>query len=235
MAKELKFKEERSKSAFADAILNTYLKNKFGSFSKSDFEYFFIYLLGKYTNINEMSNWDAGLVLHIPDNRIRGLKYRARLKYEEYDEKDTVDEFFNLLFKGKFSVEKDKNFERYNIIMTMDDEFLQKAIEDILDTLGETTNKSLNRKHLIISDSAFAYLVETLYKDDANRQKLIKDTYKSVKKEDKSDEFSISGKIKEHIKNAATKEVVEEIVKGVVECVTSATSATALGKFLAGS
>ena len=57
-----------------------------------------------------MSNWDAGLVLHIPDNRIRGLKYRARLKYEEYDEKDTVDEFFNLLFKGKFSVEKDKNF-----------------------------------------------------------------------------------------------------------------------------
>jgi len=76
-------KEEEN---FANDFLDDYLAIGFGSLLKREIDVLMMDLLLKYTDIQNMGNFDLSLKLKLTESKIKNLKYEANLKYREETE-----------------------------------------------------------------------------------------------------------------------------------------------------
>lgn len=216
--KELKI---RNSTLFANELNNYYLKNNFGTFNKSELEELFVFLLMQYGNLNDMTNFERSIVLHLPESRVRALMYRAQLKYETYSEHRIRADFFNLLKKGRYEVidtgKDSKNNPIRTIYITIEQQYLQEAIQAKLKEAGKAVKGNIYKETLEISENALLALFPYFFTPDETKE--IKQIYE---KQNKKKFGEILGNISSFLSKEGAKVGLQKIGDIIVENVDTA-------------
>jgi hypothetical protein len=176
---------------FARDLEKYYLKEKFGSFNKTELEELFIYLLMEYGNLKTMSNFQISIALSIPESRVRSIMYRTQLKYYDYYDWNIRKDLLSLFVDKKYEIKKSTNSKKKadNIIaMTIENQYLKEALEAKIKEAGNVIEGDFNKETLKISEKAFAELVAKCFAPE--EIEAINKAYKDVKGKDSS-KFSL--------------------------------------------
>jgi len=167
----------KSPKAFVDTLLSRYLENGFGTLTKREIDILMMHLILEHSNLHQKSNHYLSILFKISETKISTLRYEAKLKHIEDQESHIKEEFFKLLEKAQFEVEKKK------IIFSIEDKYLKSSIQAKLKELGSFADSSFNTELVKISEDAFIALLASFY-TDKERKKFEEKIKKIIKKED---------------------------------------------------
>lgn len=185
---------EGNEVAFAEEFFGQYNKVGFGSMNKNDFEVFIFNLLQKYGDLGICSNNQASIKLHIPESKVRRLKYEASLKYGRTDSAYVMDRFLSYLEKAKVVAEGKK------IQLSIEDKFVQVSINAQLKSLGYFSDSSFNGEITSINVDAFIALLEDTYTTSSIKE-IIKEAKRLTK--NREDEITFKLLLKKFLSGAA--------------------------------
>lgn len=159
----------KQKDKFINDLMKYYLQNNFGTFTKTELEELFIELLSRYSNFEEMTNFERSICLHIPESKVRGMMYRSQLKYQEYKDEEIRKKLFRLLWFGAYQVKSEESQKTEIITMIIEDQYLKKAIEGKLKELNEGFDGSFNKEVLIIQKESLMLLIEHFFNEEEQK------------------------------------------------------------------
>ena len=194
--------------SFARDLEKYYLKEKFGSFNKTELEELFIYLLMEHGNLKNMSNFQISIALSIPESRVRSIMYRTQLKYYDYYDWNIRKDLLLLFVEKKYEIKKNPNSKKKAdniIVMTIENQYLKEALEAKIKEAGNVIEGDFNKETLKISEKAFTELVSKCFAP--GEIEAINNAYKDVKGKESCD-FSI----KENLLSFVTKRGLEASV-----------------------
>jgi hypothetical protein len=168
--------ELTDKENFSKEFIERYSKAGFGSMNKNDFEVMIYDLLRRYGNLKDKTNYQASILLQIPESKIKRLAYEADLKYGNYQQDDIKKNFFEIIAKSKFHPDKNK------IQFVIENKFLRNSISAKLKELGHFSDSSFNSEIISIHIEAFIDLLESYYPEESIN-KIINECKKTIKAE----------------------------------------------------
>ena len=137
----------KQKDKFINDLMKYYLQNNFGTFTKTELEELFIELLSRYSNFEEMTNFERSICLHIPESKVRGMMYRSQLKYQEYKDEEIRKKLFRLLWFGAYQVKSEESQKTEIITMIIEDQYLKKQSKESLRSLMKVLMGPLTKKY----------------------------------------------------------------------------------------
>jgi hypothetical protein len=147
---------------FKAEFLKSYLAAGLGSLSRRDVDILVLHLLEKYglcdgKPLRGLTNQHLSLELRSPINRIKTLRYEARLKFKADNEDQLKVNFLGILQKSELSAEGKK------IMFVVEDMFVQKWLSGVVKDRGLVMDSSFNSEIVKIDPDAFCSLLEILY------------------------------------------------------------------------
>lgn len=141
---------------FLTDFMRGYLEGGFGRMNKTDFEFFFFHLLIKHGCFNDMSNFDIGLLLKIPESKVRRLKYEAELRYGNHENFD--DLLLSYLINCRFEYYKD------NIKLSFEDKFIQTLfVSELKKMVSSLSDFTKNPEVVTVTRKAFVDFLVNKY------------------------------------------------------------------------
>lgn len=138
------------------SAIDQYLNRGFGSMNKTDFElWIFNYLLQQ---MKDKSNYEISIMLRIPEQKVKKLKYDAWLKYgSPNDEKAFANAFQSVLCKAV--LKKDGSIVKF----VVEDIQLRKYLDSILKKDGRFSDTSFNSEIVSIDADDLEYLMKNIW------------------------------------------------------------------------
>jgi hypothetical protein len=133
-----------------------------------------MHLILEHSDLEKISNHELSIKFKISESKISTLRYEAKLKHIKDQEIYVKEEFFKVLAKAQFEVDKKK------IMFSIEDKYLKTGIQAKLKALGSFADSSFNTELVKISEDAFVELLASFYtekerKDFENKiKKLVK-------------------------------------------------------------
>ena len=111
-----------------------------------------------------MSNNALSMLLQIPESRISGLLYEARLKYPP-DEDYLKSEFLRVLGKSSFELDERKpdDFESIKVTFIVENKYLRYGIQGRLKEKGLLVDSSFNSEIVKMRCSSLIDIIGELY------------------------------------------------------------------------
>lgn len=136
--------------------IKIYLKRGWGSMNKNDFEVFIfsrLLLIDKYKG---KSNYELSIMLHIPESKIKRLRYESALKHADINT-DYAKKVYDLLEHAQLRA----NDRR--IVFQTEDIMVKSYISSILKSNGRMLDSSFNPELIVLHLDDFQYLAEAVY------------------------------------------------------------------------
>jgi hypothetical protein len=181
---------------FSKDLIERYSKTGFGSMNKNDFEVMIYDLLRRYGNLKDKSNYQASILLQIPESKIKRLAYESDLKYGNFQQDDITKNFFEIIAKSKLRPDQNK------IQFVIENKFLRTSISAKLKELGHFSDSSFNSEIISIHIDSFIDLLESYY-PKKSIELIVKDCKKSIKVE-KGEEITFKLIMRKFIEGVAT-------------------------------
>jgi len=188
--------ELTDKENFSKDFIERYSKAGFGSMNKNDFEVLIFDLLRRYGNLKGKTNYQASILLQIPESKIKRLTYEADLKYGNINQQDITNDFFNIIANSKLRADQNK------IQFVIENKFLRTSISAKLKELGHFSDSSFNSEIISIHIDSFIDLLENYYPKKSVEQ-IVKACKESVKA-NKGEEITFKLIMKKFIEGIAT-------------------------------
>ncbi len=167
----------KTHKAFVDTLLSRYLEYGFGTLTKREIDILMMHLVLEHSDLQKTSNHELSIKFKISESKISTLRYEAKLKYVQNQESYVKEEFFKVLGKAQFEVDKKR------IIFSVEDKYLKTSIQAKLKEQGSFADSSFNTELVKISEDAFVSLLASFYteKERKNFENKVK---KLIKTED---------------------------------------------------
>lgn len=184
-------------------IINKYLERGFGSMTKNDFEVWIFGYIIEMPEYKGKSNYELSVALHIPETKIKRLKYESALKAAK-PETDYKQEVRDLLGDVELRSEDRK------IIFQTEDTIIKSFVSSLLKKNGRMLDSSFNSELIVLKLEDYQFLAKEVYpKED------VEEVLKQAEKLSKES-------IKEPVTwNKVMGWVVEGAVSGVASGITS--------------
>lgn len=192
---------------FAEQFIERYSKRGFGSMNKNDFEVLIFDLLRRYGNLKATTNYNASILLQIPESKVKRLSYEADLKYGNIDEQKLTEEFFKIISTSKLRAEQNK------IQFVIENKFLRTSISAKLKELGHFSDSSFNSEIISIHIDSFVDLLDSYYPEESTK-KIVKDCKDSIKVE-KGEKITFKLIMKKFLEGIATEAGKQTVNLGV--------------------
>lgn len=160
---------------FLKEFLENYLSRGFGTLGKREVDVLLMHLLCEYSTLNTCSNYDLSTTLQIPEGRVPGLRYEARLKYTKNKTVYIKEKLLTVLVNLQFKAEKDV------LQIAIDDKLVYSDIQARLKNMGLFGDTSYNREVLKIPIDGFCTILNDLL-DPAERKSFMTAAKKAVDK-----------------------------------------------------
>ena len=155
--------------------IEKYLERGFGSMNKNDFEVFIFGQILTMTPYKGKNNYELSLLLHIPETKIKRLRYESALKTatttDIYKQK-VYDLLDRAVLRG----------EDKEIVFTVEDVMLKQYISSVLKKEGRMIDSSFNPELVVIHIADFQYLANEVCPSE-ELDKLMKQAKDAAKKE----------------------------------------------------
>ncbi len=184
------------KENFTKDFIERYSTQGFGSMNKNYFEVLIFDLLRRNGNLKDKTNYEASILLKIPDSKIKRFAYETDLKYGNINLQDITKDFFKIIAKSKLLTDQNK------IQFVIENKFLRTSISAKLKELGHFSDSSFNSEIISIHIDSFIDLLESYYPKKSIEQ-IVKDCKKLVKA-DKGEEITVKLIMKKFIEGIAT-------------------------------
>lgn len=163
-----------------DDIIQNYLNRGFGSMNKNDFEVWIFGQILEMDNYKGKNNYELSLLLHIPETKIKRLRYEAALKAHIKSEEEYKEDVQKILKKASLRCQEKK------IVFQVEDVMLKKYITSILKRDGRTIDSSFNPELVVIHTNDFQYLAKAVC-SEKELKKVMDEAKKAVKNDAKKD------------------------------------------------
>ncbi len=159
------------------AFIGAYIERGFGSMTKNDFE---VWIFGRIIEMPEYkgkNNYELSVVLHIPETKIKRLKYESALRAAKADT-DYKQEVLNLLEHVELRSDDRK------IIFQTEDTIIKSFISSLLKKNGRMLDSSYNSELIVLKLEDYQFLAKEIYsKEEVEKvlkqaEKLSKDSIK---------------------------------------------------------
>ena len=157
-----------------------YINRGFGSMNKNDFEVFIFGKLLDMDGYRGKSNYELSLLLHIPETKIKRLRYESALKAPAKSEEENNQAIREILKKASLRSREKK------IVFQVEDVMLKMYITSILKKDGRTIDSSFNPELVVIHTEDFQYLAQAVC-PQKEIDKLMNEAKKAIKKDVKKD------------------------------------------------
>jgi hypothetical protein len=185
-----KYSSKQKIKAF-DFLVSKYFEAGFGSMSKSDVDQLFFNVATQYSNITDHSDYILSKLLKITQPRVRNLKLKNGLKYNQLSTDAALKQFEKY---AKFARLEDDN-KRISIPIYDPNVFVE--LENLIEQSHGYVELQLNPKILTIRiDQFLNLLIQLEIKRTGQHQKDIEDKYFSALKDTILKEVKATGKVK---------------------------------------
>lgn len=148
--------EINNPSEFLKDFLSLYLEAGFARMNKTDLEYLLFFLFVKNECFKGMSNFDIGLLLKIPESKVRRLKYEAELRYGKHENSDEVLLAYLINCRSEYSKE--------SIKISFEDKFLQSLfVSELKKSVNSISDYTNNPEIVTVTKNAFIKFITTKY------------------------------------------------------------------------
>ena len=135
----------------------------FGSMNKNDFEVFIFGQLLQMSEYKGKSNYELSLLLHIPETKIKRLRYESALR-NVMPNTDYKVEVYKLLERAQLRADKKK------IVFQVEDVMIKSYISSVLKQNGRMLDLSFNPELIVLYLDDFQYLANEVYpKEEMDR------------------------------------------------------------------
>ncbi len=135
----------------------------FGSMNKNDFEVFIFGHLLQMAEYKGKSNYELSLLLHIPETKIKRLRYESAL-HNVAPNTDYRGEVYKLLENVQLRADNKR------IVFQVEDVMIKSYISSVLKQNGRMLDSSFNPELIVLHLDDFQYLAEAVYpKEQINR------------------------------------------------------------------
>lgn len=153
----------------------------FGSMNKNDFEVFIFGQLLQMSEYKGKSNYELSLLLHIPEAKIKRLRYESALQ-NVMPNTDYKGEVYKLLEKVQLRADNKR------IVFQVEDVIIKSYISSVLKQNGRMLDSSFNPELIVLHLDDFQYLAKAVY-SEGDISKVIKEA-KKLSKESTEKEIS---------------------------------------------
>ena len=164
-------------SNFLIKELESYVNNRFGSMTKSDFETLIFASILKNSDLAHLSNYQLSRELKISEAKIKKLKYECDLKYENKTTTEYNREKFSQLNKLLENVLFKASNNRIEFII--EDPSLRKFLENLLKQHNRYSDTSFNTEIVKINLSD----LELILSSSCENKRIIKEIINKAEKE----------------------------------------------------
>lgn len=196
--------------------IKEYLKRGWGSMNKNDFEVFIFSRLLLIDEYKGKSNYELSIMLHIPESKIKRLRYESALKHVDIST-DYAKKVYDLLKHAQLRT----NDRR--IVFQTEDIMVKSYISSILKSSGRMLDSSFNSELIALYLDDFQYLAEAVYPKGETKQ-VLSDVKKISKSEDEIKWKDIMGWVVQGALSGATTAVVTASLtpSGIIKLIKSA-------------
>ena len=159
-----------------NVIIKKYIEKGFGSMNKNDFEVWIFGQLLKMKEYEGKNNYELSIALHIPENKIKRLRYEAALKAPIKSEEEYKKDVQIILMNASLRCREKK------IVFQVEDVMLKLYITSILKRDGRAIDSSFNPELVVIHTDDFQYLAQAVCSKEE-----LKDVMNEAKKAVKDD------------------------------------------------
>ena len=143
-----------------DSFIDKYLERGFGSMNKNDFEVWIFNEMLQMDEYKNLGNYDLSLKLHIPESKIKRLRYESSLRYSAKSKDDYKQDVRKLLQQAQLRAADKK------IVLQVEDVMLKLYVSSILKQSGRSVDSSFNPELVVIHINDFQYLAESIFTKD---------------------------------------------------------------------
>ncbi len=149
--------------------------NRFGSMTKNDYEVALFHEMLR-AGLNDKTDFQISLLLHIPETKIKRLRYEATLRYLSQDNGDQYKvAFIQFLDKGSFRVT-----DNHRIQFAISDKLFRLYINDLLMRDGRFADTSFNPNIVSLPWKDLEFLLNYFGLNDKDRLARIKESVKDT-------------------------------------------------------
>lgn len=181
-------------------------KKGFGSMNKNDFEVFIFSRLLLIDRFKGKSNYELSILLHIPESKIKRLRYEAALKHADINT-DYAQKVYDLLEHAQLRASDRK------IVFQTEDVMIKSYISSILKKEGRLLDSSFNPELIVLHLEDFQYLAEAVYPKGESKRILAK-AKKLSKSEDEITWRKVMGWVVEGAVSGTASAVVTNLTPG---------------------
>ncbi len=156
--------------------IKTYIDRGFGSMNKNDFEVFIFGQLLAMAEYKGKSNYELSLSLHVPESKIKRLRYESALRTSTKTETDYKNDVYSLLSKATLRGREKK------IVFQVEDIMTKMYITSVLKKDGRIIDTSFNPELVVIHVDDFKFLAQNVY-PKGEIEKLMNAAKNATKKE----------------------------------------------------
>ncbi len=190
-----------------DDFVEWYCEEKgFGSMNKNDFEVFIFSRLLLIDRFKGKSNYELSILLHIPESKIKRLRYESALKHADINT-NYAQKVYDLLKNAQLRTNDRK------IVFQAEDIMIKSYISSILKKNGRMLDSSFNPELIVLHLDDFKYLAEAVYPNE-EVQNVLDEAQKLSKSENKITWKDIMGWVVEGAVSGTTSAVITNLTPG---------------------
>ena len=174
--------------------------------NKNDFEVFIFSRLLLIDRFKGKSNYELSILLHIPESKIKRLRYEAALKHADINT-DYAQKVYDLLEHAQLRASDRK------IVFQTEDVMIKSYISSILKKEGRLLDSSFNPELIVLHLEDFQYLAEAVYPKGESKRILAK-AKKLSKSEDEITWRKVMGWVVEGAVSGTASAVVTNLTPG---------------------
>jgi hypothetical protein len=209
---------ETGKQKFAESLLLKFEELGLSVLSKADFEAYLFYLVESLaTNSEDISSFQWQSILKVTPAKLKSLQVNASVKFKKLDINDRVSWIIaaKKIIKSRWEVE---DYAKGTVRLFIDDFHVNRFLENFVNQLGSSPDKTLNGTQFIIKHEIFIDLLsmisdQTGISYEAFYNEILKDESIKLLKEELHPTKQIFDDLKNILKNDSHKLIAQQIIK----------------------
>ena len=163
-------------------FVEAYIDHGLGSMTKNDFEVWIFSRIIQMPKYKGKSNYELSIAMHIPESKIKRLRYEAALKAPIKSEEAYKKDVQKILKNASLRCREKK------IVFQVEDVMLKMYITSILKRDGRTIDSSFNPELVVVHTDDFQYLAQAVCSNE--ELKNVMDEAKKAVKDDAKKEVT---------------------------------------------
>jgi len=209
---------ETGKQKFAESLLLKFEELGLSVLSKADFEAYLFFLIESLaSNSEDISNFQWQSILKVTPAKLKSMQVNASVKFKKLDINDKVSWIIaaKKIIKSRWEVE---DFEKGTVRLFIDDFHVSRFLENFVNQLGSSPDKTLNGTQFIIKHEIFIDLLSKISEQTGINYKtfyneIIKDKSIKLLKDELHPTKQIFDDVKNILKNESHKLIAQELIK----------------------